>query len=399
MLYYKYYNREYNDIQKLKQNLMSKSNNTESSLSVARQAVNERLGKIFENNIRNILELKHGFKKIEHPDKIFMKKIIIDIKPKPKEMDILQEEEITIDIKDKKNKLLYDYEHNFLIKELNDTKIAEITSENSNKETKLDIDGTTIKIFPYKEIEFDGYYVMKNFCVNLFDQKEVEILYTNINKEEEEKFVNSIIEAKLSSKKTEKIKEQMRKDRHYLKVKGIKNSVILGFINSIDIKSKDCFNSLKNNKCVIYGIKKSILYGKEIAFPIDWDLEKRFCSFQSDVNKKLDAINKVLVDIKPKINQIYDKFFRNEEKKENEHKENEEVINYDKKIEESKEIINQKRVSIENEIDEEKSEEEIETKEKQEKGKKKKDKGPEKKKKEINLLQKKRKDKGLMKKK
>ena len=109
-----------------------------------------------------------------------MKKIIIDIKPKPKEMDILQEEEITVDIKDKKYKLLYDYEHNFLIKELNDTKIAEITSENSNKETKLDIDETTIKIFPYKKMEIDGYYVMKNFCVNLFDQKEVEILYTNI---------------------------------------------------------------------------------------------------------------------------------------------------------------------------------------------------------------------------
>ena len=30
-----------------------------------------------------------------------MKKIIIDIKPKPKEMDILQDNEITVDIKDK----------------------------------------------------------------------------------------------------------------------------------------------------------------------------------------------------------------------------------------------------------------------------------------------------------
>ncbi len=45
--------------------------------------------------------MKFGFKKINHPDKIFMKKIIIDIKPKPKEMDILQDNEITVDIKDK----------------------------------------------------------------------------------------------------------------------------------------------------------------------------------------------------------------------------------------------------------------------------------------------------------
>ena len=97
-------------------------------------------------------------------------------------------------------------------------------------------------------MEFDGYYKMKNFCVNSFDEKEVEILYTYINKEEEETFVNSAKETKLSSKKTEKIKEQMTKDRHYLKIKGIKNSVILGFMNSNDIKNKDCFNSLKNNK-------------------------------------------------------------------------------------------------------------------------------------------------------
>ena len=82
-------------------------------------------------------------------------------------MDILQEDEITVDIKDKKYKLLYDYKHNFLMKELNDTKIAEIISENSNKESKLDIDGITLKIFPYKEMEFDGYYEMANFCVIL----------------------------------------------------------------------------------------------------------------------------------------------------------------------------------------------------------------------------------------
>jgi len=389
MFYYKYYNREEKDIKKLKQNLMSDSNNTESTLSSASQAINERLVKIFENNIRNILELKLGFKKIDHPDKIYMKKIIIDIKPKPKEMDILKDNEITVDIKDKKYKLLYDYEHNFLVKELNDAKKAEITSENSNKETKLDIDGITLKIFPYKEMEFDGYYAMKTFCVNLFDEKEVEILYTNINKEEEKTFVNSVIEAKLSSKKTEKIKEQMTKDRHYLTIKGIKNSVILGFMNSNDIKNKDCFNSLKNNKCVIYGIKKSILYGKEITFPIDWDLEKRFNSFQLDVNKKLDDIYKELVEIKPKINQIYDILFKYEQKIDK--KENEEVINEDKKKEKSNEIKNQEKVIIENEINKEESEEEIKTKEKQEKGKKIKNKGPEKEKK---LLQNKMKRQG-----
>ena len=56
MFYYKYYNREDNDIQQLKQNLISDSNNTESALSSARQAVNENLGKIFKKIKRKILE-------------------------------------------------------------------------------------------------------------------------------------------------------------------------------------------------------------------------------------------------------------------------------------------------------------------------------------------------------
>ena len=69
-----YYNSD-KEIQKLKQKLMSKSNESKSDVSAASQAVNERIGKVFEKNIRYILETRHYFKKIPHVDKIFMKKI------------------------------------------------------------------------------------------------------------------------------------------------------------------------------------------------------------------------------------------------------------------------------------------------------------------------------------
>ena len=71
-------------------------------------------------------------------------------------------------------------------------------------------------------------------------------------------FLNTLVEINIDKNKTIikcthlstliTLKEQITKDRHYLTIKGIKNSVILGFMNSNDIKNKDCFNSLKNNK-------------------------------------------------------------------------------------------------------------------------------------------------------
>ena len=57
-----YYNSD-KEIQKLKQKLMSKSNESKSVVSAASQAVNERIGKVFEKNIRYILETRHDFKK------------------------------------------------------------------------------------------------------------------------------------------------------------------------------------------------------------------------------------------------------------------------------------------------------------------------------------------------
>ena len=66
-------------------------------------------------------------------------------------------------------------------------------------------------------------------------------------------------------------------------------------------------------------VLKNPFYIERKTFTIDWYLEKRFNSCKLDVNKKLDDINKELVEIKPKINQIYEIFFKYEQK-ENEQK-------------------------------------------------------------------------------
>ena len=71
---YKSCNNSINNIIELKQNLMAANPKTDNSLSLTRQAINEKKGKIFEKNIRCILENMFGFKSMKYPDKIFTKK-------------------------------------------------------------------------------------------------------------------------------------------------------------------------------------------------------------------------------------------------------------------------------------------------------------------------------------
>ena len=67
---------------------------------------------------------------------------------------------------------------------------------------------------------------------------------------------------------------------------------------------------------MIYGIKNSIFCGKEVTYHIDWDLERRVKSLE----EKLDNINNLLNDLKPKIDKIYE-YIMKQEKNDEEKKE------------------------------------------------------------------------------
>ena len=194
-----YYNNNDNDIKILKEGLMSKSNETITDVSAARQAINEQLGKVFEKNIRNILEKNHRFKRKSYSDKIFMKKIEIYNKgKKPDEYEVIQNNTISVLINNKNYEISYDAQHNVIIRDSEKKEIEKIYSIKSNIETELIIDNIKLKIFQYMEMEFDGYFTMNNFKINLFNNNEVDIIYSNISEKEENNFTNSIIEVKLS---------------------------------------------------------------------------------------------------------------------------------------------------------------------------------------------------------
>ena len=114
-----------------------------------------------------------------------------------------------------------------LIKDLKNNEISKITSENANKRTDIIINKIKCEIFPYTEMEFDRYFSMNNFQVNLFDENEVGLIYSNINKDEEKNYTNFIIEVKLNPKKANTLRDQIRKAHHYLSKNGIKNAAVL----------------------------------------------------------------------------------------------------------------------------------------------------------------------------
>ena len=267
--------------------------------SISKQVINEYNGKTFEKNIRRSLEYYFGFEKLEHSHIIFKKKITYDIN---KEIEILQNEETTINIQDNNYKLLFDKSHGVIIKDENGHILNTIDSKYSNKETTETINGTNIiiKISPYQEMEIDGLIkINSKFSVHLFNENEISILYNTVK--DEDTFAYVIIEAKLSPKKVNDLIKQIKRDNGLLNLLKKKPAVILGFINSDSVKDKSHLKSLKNVKCVVYGVKNSELFGKDITQPIDWGL----CKTVDDLKTKFDDLKTEFNDFKGKVDLIY----------------------------------------------------------------------------------------------
>ena len=301
-------------------------NTTNSGALSLREAINEKNVKLFEENIRRALEYNFEFKRVEHSPTFFTKKIKYD--KNKEDIEILQNDNTTVTINDKKYTILFNEDFNFSVKNESNEIIGTIESKDSNKEQNLELKGenTTIIVHPYREIEIDGFFRVNIFSVNQFNDGEVSIVYSNIKKEEEKHFKYAIIEAKLSPRKVNDLIKQIRKDSHLLKLFGKKSGVILDFINSKDIKDKKHFNNLKNIKCVVYGIKDSMLCGKDVTQPIDWDLDikvtnltKNVTNLTKDVTnltKDVTNLTKNVTNLTSKVDLIYNYIKKKMEKEE-----------------------------------------------------------------------------------
>ena len=379
------------DIIKLKENLM-KSNKTQSILSTSdisstvKEILNTEKEEYFEENIREILINYYNFQKLKFPKNFFAKVIKFD----DKEIEIIQNVENQVNIREKKYNILFNDDFEILIKnELNNI-LGKIESKRSNENVELLVNEININISKYKEIEIGGFFELKNFKVNLFDDKEISIIYSNIENDEEGKYTHAAIEAKLNHKKAEGLIKQLKKDKHLLDICEYKSTILIGFINSAKVVPIDFKERLKNIKCVIYGVKNSIFHGKNVVRPIDWNLERNFENFKKQVTTKLDKIyNYLKINFKEKDiedkREKEEKFEKKEvekdtkylkevkEKKEkgkkNEEKEEIKLEEEEKKQKKEKNLIPEGEISIEKEKRKEKKEKKKEKKNKEKKEK------------------------------
>ena len=379
------------DIIKLKENLM-KSNKTQSILSTSeisstvKEILNTEKEEYFEENIREILINYYNFQSIKFPKNIFVKVIKYD----DKEIEIIQNVEKQVSIRGKKYNILFNDDFEILIKDELNNILGKIESKRSNENVELLVNEININISKYKEIEINGFFELKNFKVNLFDDKEISIIYSNIEIDEEGKYTHAAIEAKLSHKKTEGLIKQLKKDKHLLDICEYKSTILIGFINSAKVVPIDFKERLKNIKCVIYGIKNSIFHGKNVVRPIDWNLVKSFEDFKKQVTTQLDKIyNYLKINFKEKDiedkREKEEKFEKKEvekdtkylkevkEKKEkgkkNEEKEEIKLEEEEKKQKKEKNLIPEDEISIEKEKRKEKKEKKKEKKNKEKKEK------------------------------
>ena len=290
MLFYKSTKNTKSIIKKLKEDLMDKNkdsaNTPNSVISSINQIKNEKIGRVIENNIRNILQQYFNFEKIDFPQKVYIKRISYE--NGQKEIQLIQNEETILTIEKINFKFLFDEKFKIQIynNDNDNQPIDTIESKYNNVKETLTIQKTNIEIttYPCREMEFDGFFRIRNFSKNQFDEKEASILYSNIIKEREEDFRYCMIEVKKGSRKVNELITQIRKYNNLLKLKEINSAIILGFINADAVKDKSHFNTLKNINCVIYGIKNSILCGKDITKSIDWDLNKKVTELASKVD-------------------------------------------------------------------------------------------------------------------
>ena len=309
-----------NEIKKLRTELMGKKrslsknskrtfNNsnslTQKSFSeMYKQNKNTEIGDIFENNIRQTLinefEWKSGLPKRNY----FFRKIVIGDK--------------TIIINSGSRKIIKVNGQLFRLYFTNnkDLKIHYgfrkrkiITISRKIKTFDLNIHNIKLQFTEIIEIEIDGFFEIPNFDIDKFNNKDIEIIFNNINKETQ--YQNACCEIKLSMKKIGDLVRQLKKDKDYLEI-FLKNKKIIyiGFINSSYIESSYMrqLNGLNNIDIIIFGIKNNIWMMRDMTKYIDWALISNFKILKENVKEikveMKEEINKIKGEMKEEINKI-----------------------------------------------------------------------------------------------
>ena len=271
-------------------NFSSASSINENISSIVKEKINTDLGPIFEENVRGIMENHFHFKKVIFPKTNFYKIITIQ---GCNSVKIIQNKGKEIKFKNYLYQFLFNDDFSLSYRDSKNKKWQIIEKEKSAIKSNITLNGKNISVSPTKEIEIDGFYQINNFKVELFDEKEVNIIFNNINKEEEIEFQYAVLEVKLSKKKVGELALQLKKDHAFVKLLE-KQAIFLGFINDKSVDSKEYKKYLKDIPCVIYGVQNSIFCKRNVVHQYDWLLISEFKYFKNQFDELLEKVNGIV---------------------------------------------------------------------------------------------------------
>ena len=275
------YNNPDEEIILLKNNLMSsypyshKSVNSREISDSILQHENEKIGRFFEDNIREVIQAKLGLKPAEFSRVFRYREINIGQSTNIKIVSLNFPQDVEY------NSQIYTITMNengslSLLNKNNTNKTP--TLIDANKEIKTKERNIEIFISKLKKFEMDGAFQLKNFDLKLFDQKEISILHYGINKNEEKDFEYIVIEAKLSNNKATEMIKQLKRDKFYLSKMTNKKILYCGFVNSNEL-IHDISYTLSDLSCIIIGLK-SYFFGMDMTKFYNWP-------FINNTNKEL----------------------------------------------------------------------------------------------------------------
>jgi len=258
------------EIKQLKSDLLmpekSKKSNKSFTSSISGEFYkmrNKEIGEELEDNIRNVLEIYYGWKKVILNRKFIYCQIFMD--EKVEILTSLKEEEIIIEgqsvhFKINKNKSLE------ILAAGNKQRIK------SQNQTKVNIFGQDIIINGRKDLELDGIYEQFNF--DEFDENEITYLYTNIKNLGIESFDKLVLEVKINRDKICDLLFQLIRDKKILENCSDDKFLYVGIINAKSVNFQEVIkfkNEHEDLNFILIGIKNNKIHGKDIRKFHDWD--------------------------------------------------------------------------------------------------------------------------------
>ena len=262
-------------------------------LSEVKQIIKSEKGLTFEENIRGTLKYEYGLDESEFP-----RKVIYRIAKIGQALDIIlncENKKILINGKPYIFQINKDYSISII-----DSRKPSNKFNFEDKMITYYINNANISIYGHDEIEVDGIFCIKNkFQVQMFDDDEVEVFFSNVNKKEEKELEFAVLETKLNPLSINDLISQIKRDALFFRSITNEKIVFIGFVGYGE-KKKINFKDILNIKCIIYSVKTNKLCQRNLLKSIDWITVGNVIK----INEKIDGLEKKFDLMNDKIDMI-----------------------------------------------------------------------------------------------